>query len=169
MSKETVHQCIDENIVSNGKRGITAQSLANTLHLLADEGGGAGTMMVKVGTLVPGEGDMVTTILTAEERAHNVEIFNAVKEAAANGEAMPMITFDILALYASAIPELAVMLAGCSFQMCPIFTGYVTGPLMGEAAGVLGYSEIVMTMSLLPPMQIMIAPDGTILLSGDLS
>lgn len=169
MSKDTVHQCIDENIVSNGKRGITAQSLANTLHLLADEGGGAGSMMVKVGTLVPGEGDMVTTILTAEERAHNVEIFNAAKEAAANGEAIPMITFDILALLASAEPEASIMLAGSSVQMIPMLVGYMTGPLMGEAAGELGYSEIVMAISLLTQMQIMIAPDGTILLSGDLS
>lgn len=168
MSKDTVHQCIDENIVSNGKRGITAQSLANTLHLLADEGGGAGTMMVKVGTLVPGEGDILTTILTAEDRAHNVEIFNAVKEAAAKGEAMPVITFDILALYASLEPEITVMLAGCSFQMCPMVTGYLTGPLMAEAAGELGYTEIVMTINLLGIFQIMIAPDGTILLSGDL-
>lgn len=169
MSKETVHQCIDENIVSNGKRGITAQSLANTLHLIADEGGGAGTMMVKIGTLVPGEGGIITTVLTAEERAHNVEIFNAVKEAAANGEAMPVITFDILALLASITPEIAVIMAGCSFHMFPMVAGYMTGPLMGEVAGELGYSEIVMAISLLIQMQIMIAPDGTILLSGDLS
>lgn len=168
MSKDTVHQCIDENIVSNGKRGITAQSLANTLHLLADEGGGAGTMMVKIGTLVPGEGDILTTILTAEERAHNVEIFNAVKKAAANGEAMPMITFDMLALYASAAPEIAVMLAGCSYQLYPMITGYMTGPIMGEAVGEIGYSELVMVLNILGGMQIMIAPDGTILLSGDL-
>lgn len=169
MSKDTAHQCIDENIVSNGKRGITAQSLANTLHLLADEGGGAGTMMVKVGTVVPGEGDMVTTILTAEERAHNVEIFNAVKEAAAKGEAMPVITFDILALLASAEPEASVMLAGCSFQMFPMVTGYLTGPLMTEAAGELGYTEIVMTINLLGAFQILIAPDGTVIIGGDLS
>lgn len=168
MSKDTVHQCIDENIVSNGKRGITAQSLANTLHLLADEGGGAGTMMVKMGTLVPGGGDMVTTILTAEERAHNVEIFNAVKEAAANGEAMPVITFDILALLASAEPEASIMLAGSSYQMYPLVVGYVTGAIMGEVVGELGYSEIVMTASLLGEMQIMIAPDGTVLLGGDI-
>lgn len=168
MSKDTVHQCIDENIVSNGKRGITAQSLANTLHLLADEGGGAGTMMVKVGTLIPGEGDIITTSLTAEDRAHNVEIFNAVKEAAANGEAMPVLAFDILALYASLEPEITVMLAGCSFQMFPMITGYLTGPLMAEAAGELGYTEIVMTINLLGIFQILIAPDGTILLSGDL-
>jgi hypothetical protein len=168
MSKDIAHQCIDENIVSNGKRGITGPSLANTLHLMVDEGGGAGTMMVKLGTLVPGEGDLVKTVLTAEERAHNVEIFNAVKEAAANGEAMPVITFDILALYASIEPEIAVMLAGCSFQMYPMVTGYVTGPLMAEAAGELGYSEIVMTMNMLTELQIMIAPDGTVILGGDL-
>lgn len=167
MSKETVHQCIDENIVSNGKRGITAQSLANTLHLIADEGGGAGTMMVKVGTVVPGEVDIVTTVLTAEERAHNVEIFNAVKEAAANGEAIPVITFDILSLYASVAP-VAIILAGCSFQMYPMVVGYVSGPLMGEVAGELGYSEIVMTMNMLIGLQIMIAPNGTVILGGDL-
>jgi hypothetical protein len=107
-------------------------------------------------------------VLTAEERAHNVEIFNAVKEAAANGEATPVITFDILALYASIEPEIAVMLAGCSFQIFPMVAGYVTGPLMAEAAGELGYSEIVMTMNMLVELQIMIAPDGTVILGGDL-
>lgn len=167
MSKDTVHQCIDENIVSNGKRGITAQSLANTLHLLADEGGGAGTMTIKVGTLVPGEG-FITTVLTAEDRAHNVEIFNAVKEAAANGEAMPIITFDILALYASLVPEIAIMLAGCSFHLYPIVAGYMTGPIMSDLVGELGYSEIVMISSLLGEMSIVIAPDGTVILGGDL-
>jgi hypothetical protein len=169
MSKDTVHQCIDENIVSNGKRGITAQSLANTLHLLADEGGGAGAMMVKVGTLIPGEGDIITTVLTAEERAHNVEIFNAIKEAAANGEAMPVITFDILALVKSLDPEIALLTDGCSFQMSSMVTGYMTGPIMAELTGELGYSEIVMTISLVGVFIILIAPDGTILLSGDLS
>lgn len=168
MSKDTAHQCIDENIVSNGKRGITAQSLANTLHLLADEGGGAGTMMIKVGALVSGGGDMVTTILTAEEKEHNAEIFNAVKEAAANGEPMPVLMFDILALYASVVPEISVMLAGCSYQMYPLVTGYLTGPIMSEVAGELGYSEIVVTVSLLGEMQVMIASDGTVLLGGDL-
>lgn len=168
MSKNTVHQCIDENIVSNGKRGITGQSLANTLHLMVDEGGGAGAMIVKAGTVVLGEGDIVTTILTAEERAHNVEIFNAVKEAAANGEAMPVITFDSLALYASIEPEIAVMLAGCSFQMFSMVTGYMTGPIMSELAGELGYSELVVVMNLLSDMQIMIAPDGTVIIGGDL-
>lgn len=168
MSKDTVHQCIDENIVSNGKRGITAQSLANTLHVMVDEGGGAGTMMVKIGTVVSREGDILTTILTAEERAHNVEIFNAVKEAAANGEAMPVITFDILDLYASAAPEIAVMLSGCSYQVYLWLVGYMTGPIMDEAVGELGYSEIITTASLLGEMQIMIAPDGTVLLDGDI-
>lgn len=168
MSKDIAHQCIDENIVSNGKRGITAQSLANTLHLLADEGGGAGTVMVKTGTVVPEEGDLIKTVLTAEERAHNVEIFNAVKEAAANGEAMPVLTFDILALVESLDPEIALLMAGCSYQMFSTVTGYMTGPIMGEVAVELGYSEIVMTISLVGGFQIMIAPDGTVLLSGDL-
>lgn len=168
MSKDIAHQCIDENIVPNGKKGITAQSLANTLHLMVDEDGGAGTMMIKIGTLVQGEGDILTTILTAEERAHNVEIFNAVKEATANGEAMPVITFDILSLYASVEPEVAVILAGCSYQMSSMVTGYITGPIMAEVVGELGYSEIVMTVSMLTQMQIMIAPDGTILLIGNL-
>lgn len=168
MSKDTVHQCIDENIVSNGKRGITAQSLANTLHLLADEGGGAGAMMVTVGTVVPGEGYIVTTVLTSEERAHNVEIFNAIKEAAANGEAMPVITLDILALVKSLDPEIALLTAGCSYQVFSMVTGYMTGPIMAEVMSELGYSEIVMTLNPFVELQIMIAPDGTILLSGDL-
>jgi hypothetical protein len=122
-----------------------------------------------VGTVVPVEGDIVTTILTAEARAHNVEIFNAVKEAAANGEAMPVITFDILALLASIEPEIALLTAGCSFQISSMVTGYMTGPIMAELTGELGYSEIVMTISLVGIFMILIAPDGTILLSGNLS
>ena len=42
MSKENVKQAINETIASNGKRGISAQSLSNVLNLMVDEGGAGG-------------------------------------------------------------------------------------------------------------------------------
>lgn len=164
MSKDTVHQCIDENIVSNGKRGITAQSLANTLHLMVDEGGsGSGILMVNIGTLVDNGGDMMTTVLTNEEKEKNREIFNIVKEVAKNGEACPMVSFDYLKLIGAMEPEISMALAGSSLSMFPMVTGYVTGAILGESG--LGYSELVITGLLLGSLVIYIAPDGSVILS----
>jgi hypothetical protein len=163
MSKDTVHQCIDENIVSNGKRGITAQSLANTLHLMVDEGGsGNGLLMVNIGTIVDNGEEMLTTILTNEEKERNKEIFNIVKEAAKNGESCPMVSFDYLKLISAMEPEISIILAGSSLSMFPMASGYMTGAILSESG--LGYSELVMTFLLMGNMMIYIAPDGSVIL-----
>lgn len=168
MGKEAAHQCIDENIVSNGKKGITAQSLGNTLHLMVDEGGsGSGVMMVEIGTILDsGSSEIITTTLTSEQREHNKEIFNIVKTAVQSGEITPMISFDILGLYASLVPEIALYLAGSSITMFPMVSGYLTGIILSEAG--LGYSELVITSLMLGEMTIYIAPDGTVLLGEGL-
>lgn len=164
MSKDIAHQCIDENIVPNGKKGITAQSLANTLHLMVDEGGsGSGLLMVNVGTIVDNGEDMLTTILTNEEKEKNKEIFNIVKEAVKNGESCPMISFDYLKLIGSMDPEVSIMLAGSSLSMFPMVSGYMTGAILSESD--LGYSELVITILLMANMMIYIAPDGSVILS----
>ena len=164
MGKDIAHQCIDENIVPNGKKGITAQSLANTLHLMVDEGGsGSGLLMVNVGTIVDNGEDMLTTILTNEEKEKNKEIFNIVKEAAKNGESCPMISFDYLKLIGSMDPEASIMLAGSSLSMFPMVSGYMTGAILSESD--LGYSELVITILLMAKMMIYIAPDGSVILS----
>lgn len=164
MSKDIAHQCIDENIVPNGKKGITAQSLANTLHLMVDEGGsGSGLLMVNVGTIVDNGEDMLTTILTNEEKERNKEIFNIVKEAVKNGESCPMISFDYLKLIGSIDPEVPIMLAGSSLSMFPVASGYITGVILSESG--LGYSELVITILLMTNMMICIASDGSVILS----
>ena len=164
MSKDIAHQCIDENIVSNGNKGITAQSLANTLHLMVDEGGsGSGMLMVNIGTIVDNGGDMPTTIITSEEKEKNKEIFNIVKEAVKNGEPCPMVSFDYLKLVGSMEPELAIVLAGSSISMFPMMSGYIAGAILSETG--LGYSELVITTLLLAAMMIYIAPDGSVILS----
>lgn len=164
MSKDIAHQCIDENIVPNGKKGITAQSLANTLHLMVDEGGsGSGLLMVNVGTIVDNGEDMLTTILTNEEKEKNKEIFNIVKEAVKNGESCPMISFDYLKLIGAMEPEISIMLAGSSLSMFPMASGYITGAVVAELG--LGYTELVCTLLLMASMIIYIAPDGSVILS----
>lgn len=164
MSKDIAHQCIDENIVSNGKKGITAQSLANTLHLMVDEGGsGSNLLMVNTGTIVDNGEDMLTTILTNEEKEKNKETFNIVKEAAKNGEACPMVSFDYLKLIGAMEPEISIMLDGSSISMFPMVTGYITGVILAESG--LGYSELVITAILMANMVIYIAPDGSVILS----
>ena len=164
MSKDIAHQCIDENIVSNGKKGITAQSLANTLHLMVDEGGsGSNLLMVNIGTIVDNGEDMLTTILTNEEKEKNKEIFNIVKETAKNGESCPMISFDYLKFIGSMEPEASIMLAGSSLSMFPMVSGYITGDILSESG--LGYSELVITTLLMSSMMIYIAPDGSVILS----
>ena len=163
MSKDIAHQCIDENIVSNGNRGITAQSLANTLHLMVDEGGsGSGLLMVNIGTIVNNGDDMLTAILTSEEKEKNKEIFNIVKETVKNGGSCPMISFDYLKLIGSIEPELSIILAGSSLSMFPMASGYITGATVTESG--LGYSELVVTILLLSGMVLYIAPDGSVIL-----
>ena len=164
MSKNITHQCIDENIVSNGKKGITAQSLANTLHLMVDEGGsGSGLLMVNIGTVVDNGEDMPTTILTNEEKEKNKEIFNIVKDAVKNGESCPIISFDYLKLIGAIEPEISIMLADSSLSMFPMASGYITGDILSELG--LGYSEFVVTVILAFSMLIYIAPDGSVILS----
>lgn len=163
MSKDIAHQCIDENIVSNGKKSITAQSLANTLHLMVDEGGsGGGLLMLNMGTIIDTGGDMITPVLTNEEKEHNKEIFNIVKEAAKNGEACPMVSFDYLKLIGSIEPGISLMLADSVITMFPMVTGYMTGAILAESG--LGYSELVITALLMANMVIYIAPDGSVIL-----
>lgn len=96
MTKEEIIAAIAETIAPNNIKGITAESLANILteivNASGESGGGSGSLMVYIGQL-----DLETgaTSQTAEQKAHNADVFKAVKSA----EAMPAILAEISEMY----------------------------------------------------------------------
>ena len=168
MSKENVKQAINETIVSNGKRGISAQSLSNVLNLMVDEGGvggGSGTIMVKIGTVVDTSGN-TPSILTSEEREYNRQIFETCKNAVSNGETCPLVSFDFLKLMAGAEPEIAIMLQNSQLLMIPTLCGYLSGVAVSEMIGQLGYNEVIYSISLTGGGVILL-PSGDVIVGGD--
>lgn len=141
MSKADVHTAIDETIVSNGKRAITAPSMANLLHLMADEGGGGigGVLEVKLGTVTSGS-DMTTSILSSEEREHNREVFRTIKEAAENGETIPLLVADYGSLLVNSQPEASVLINNIGMYINSFIYGYINAPALVSE---IGYSEFV--------------------------
>ena len=76
MNKEEIIEAINSTIVTNGQKGITAESLANILIEMASatpEGGGNGSLVV----YIPITADMfgVDVPLTSEQQAHNAEVY----------------------------------------------------------------------------------------------
>ena len=160
MAKEDVKQAINETIVSNGKRGITAQSLANVLNLMVDEGGsgsGAAMLCPKFSVI-----DYISSLyVTADQREYNKMIFDTVKEAFYAGESVPMIGLNFGELIAST-PE-GALYGDMGVYMAPIVYGYMNGLLALEEFGT---SEIIYSQSMIGP-QFVILPSGDIILMDD--
>lgn len=168
MSKENVKQAINETIVSNGKRGISAQSLSNVLNLMVDEGGtgsGSGMLMIKIGTVVDTSGE-TPSILTSEEREYNRQIFETCKNAVSNGEVCPLVSFDIIKILAGAEPEAAIMLQNSQLLVIPMLCGYVSGIGVSETVGPLGYNEMIYSVSMVGGGALLL-PSGDVILGGD--
>lgn len=96
MTKEEIIAAIAETIAPNNIKGITAESLANILTEIVNasggSGGGSGSLMVYIGQFDLETGEMSQT---AEQKAHNADVFKAVKSA----EAMPSILAEISEMY----------------------------------------------------------------------
>lgn len=96
MTKEEIIAAIAETVAPNNIKGITAESLANILteivNASGESGGGSGSLMVYIGQLDLETGAMSQT---AEQKAHNADVFKAVKSA----EAMPAILAEISEMY----------------------------------------------------------------------
>lgn len=162
MASEVVTQAINETIVSNGKRGITAESLANVLHLMNEQGGGgAGSLEIKMGIPVDTGSDMITSTLTAEERANNQEVFRKVRDAVQNGEAMPIVTVDMTSMLLSAGTEADLYLDAYRLNMGPIIYGYMSGSIFVSE---LGASEFVLCYSILAVA--LLLEDGTVIVAN---
>jgi 23S rRNA (adenine2503-C2)-methyltransferase len=163
MAKEDVKQAISETIVSNGKRGITAESLSNVLNLMVDEGGSGGGGTMKLGMM-----SLITTgVVSSEDREQNKKIFDAVKNGVINNETTPSIAYDYGELLLAMEPEAAMMFEHMSLLMTFPMVGYISGPLLAQE---LGFTEIVI-VSMSSPFSsgsssdepLMILPDGNVI------
>lgn len=88
MTKNEIIEAINATIVTNGQKGITAESLANILLEMVN----ATTLYVYMGS-----GNIETGEIsqTAEQKAHNAEVFQLVKDS----EIPPTIALDMSGLY----------------------------------------------------------------------
>lgn len=166
MAKEDVKQAISETIVSNGKRGITAESLSNVLNLMVDKGGlGGGTMKLGLMSLI------TTGVLSGEDREQNKKIFDAVKNGVINNEAVPSVALDYGEILLGAELEAAMLFEHMSLLMTLPMVGYISGPLLAEAG--LGSTEMVIaSMSSLfgssssSDEPLIILPDGNVVVEN---
>lgn len=162
MSKEDVKQAISETIVSNGKRAITAHSMANLLNMMVDEaGGGGGVLLLRLGSVV---GDM--PILSTEDKEHNMQIFQALKEAVLKKEqSVPTLAIDYGELITQAIPELAASIQHLSLIFVAPTTGYISSSALQVE---LGYGEFAFLTDLANNSlgAMLLLPDGSIIVDA---
>lgn len=74
-----LYDVIDGNIIENGEKAITAQSLKNTLYALADEIGKGGQGGGEFYTLAIAD-LLGEEPLTEEQKAHNAELYRKIME-----------------------------------------------------------------------------------------
>lgn len=162
MSKEDVKQAISETIVSNGKRAITAPSMANLLNMMVDEaGGGGGVLVLRLGTVV---GDML--MLSTEDKEHNRQIFQALKEAVLKKEqSVPVLAIDYGEIIRQLAPELATYIEHLSIIISPQTTGYIRSSALQVE---LGYGEFAFLCDLANNSSgaMLLLPDGSIIVDA---
>lgn len=105
MTKAEIIEAINSTIVANGQKGITAESLANLLIEMASatpEGsGGSGGLHVYVS--LPADFIGVETSITAEQQAHNAEVYAKCLECFNNKTPLPVIVADLSDAFAAAM------------------------------------------------------------------
>ena len=175
MANDNLKTAINEVIKPNDKKAITAESLANLLHMIVDEGTGSGALDIKMGQIslldLEGSSEMFTTVLTAEERAHNQEVFRIIKEASDAEEGVPPITIDFGPMIKSLISliggeEGAIIqsyIQGLSLVFNNIIYGYVNSPLLALPELGFGSSEVVFSYALI--VLILLKEDGSVILA----
>lgn len=100
MNKEEIIEAINSTIVTNGQKGITAESLANILIEMASatpEGGGNGSLVVYIPLTADTSG--VDVPLTSEQQSHNAEVYAKCLECFNNDVSLPSILLDLSSGY----------------------------------------------------------------------
>ena len=115
---------IQQVVKPNGKKAISAESLANLLidivSAIPEGNGGNGQVVFYMG--MPNE-DFTETTLTPEQQAHNVEMFNIIKDSPiALSASIDMTDFQV----AQGGEQLGIDLSGCKYCISSIMTYYIT-------------------------------------------
>lgn len=146
MTKNEIIEAINATIVTNGQKGITAESLANILlemvNATPEGGSGAGMPYVYMGSMNMENGELSQT---AEQKAHNAEVFQLVKAS----EVLPAIILDTSGFY-EAILGAPVQASLVSFDTILTPVGMIPG-----------VEEEVVTLASIEATYILLA-DGTI-------
>ena len=152
MTKEEIIEAINSTIVTNGQKGITAESLANLLIEMASatpEGGGSGGSFFYIG--VPNE-DFTQFDLTEEEQSHNAAMYNAF----VNSNVFP-VSFDMTRYYIN-MGELPENITSDDVKLCMMISGDIQ--YMSEnAASILGIPFFGIGVV---DMEVIILSDGSI-------
>lgn len=146
MTKAEIIEAINSTIVANGQKGITAESLANILlemvNATPEGGSGAGVPYVYLGSVNMETGELSQT---AEQKAHNAEVFQLVK----TSEVPPTIALNMSGYY-EAILDVPIQSSVVSFNT-----------ILAPAGMFPGVEEEVVTLAITDGSFILYA-DGTI-------
>ncbi len=97
MTKNEIIEAINSTIMPNGQKGITAEALANILIEMTNaSGGGGGGVTFYIGNVDSSTETPIITV-TEEQKAHNAEMFQVVK----NAEHLPSVVVDFSEYYSS--------------------------------------------------------------------
>lgn len=127
MTKEEILEAINSTIVTNGQKGITAESLNNILVELANSGGsGAGGVTFYMGN-VDTSSNPFTATQSETQKLHNAEMFQIIK----NAEQIPPVYIDLSETYYA---QMGVM---GKFAEPSMLVGYIPA----ESASTLGVTD----------------------------
>lgn len=165
MNKNELIEAIQQTIVPNGKKGITAESLANLLMEMVNatpEGGSGGSGQIVFYAGMPtGEThealEMPIFEPTPEQKAHNVEMFNTVKSL----PYMPTVSVDLSEYYATIMgADVGIDVTGLRANATTFLAMYIPK----ELAQLEGLGQEAISISGI--LECFIFADGTLTLGG---
>lgn len=163
MNKIELIDAIQQVITPNGKKAISAESLANLLIEIVSaipEGGNGGSGQV---VFYVGDVDVETFefTLTAEQKTHNAEMFKIIKESPISLSA----TYDARGLLAAEMPEemVGVDVSALRYNSSGLMTAYVPAHLT-ELMGLPTTEECVFCFDNTLP--ILVYADGSVTIAA---
>lgn len=159
MNKSEIIEAIQQTIIPNAQKGITAESLANLLIEIvnATPEGDSGQIVFYMG-MPTGEVDEIWDAPifepNAEQKAHNVEMFNSIKSL----PYIPVITIDMSEYYTQLVSEDSGKdISGLKYNAAGFSGMYVPK----EVAEIGGYDKELIVLSSI--QQYVILDDGRVL------
>ena len=146
MTKNELIEAINSTSVANGQKGITAESLNLILNELVNSGGGTGGVTFYIGNIDESTG---AATQTEQQKAHNAEMFQVVK----NAEQLPPVMVDMSDYYSASMGMTAKMAGSSS----------IVGYIPAETAELMGVSHECIAIEAID-MSLQVSPDGSIMM-----